>query len=83
MAGDHECYKRPDNARPAKASALSRFLDSEAFLIVVLVTLGVVNYGWVIYPALGTAFGILNGAIVAGILIAGMAVRWYRRRERP
>ena len=78
MAGDHERYQRPDHKEATKASALGRFLDSSEFLIAVLVVLGALNYGWVLFPTLGLAWGLINGTIVAGIVIAGVAVRLRR-----
>ena len=78
MAGDHEGYQRPDSKEATKASALGRFLDSAAFLIAVLVVLGALNYGWVLFPKLGMAWGLINGTILAGIVIVGVAVRLRR-----
>ena len=82
MADDIERDKRSGNAGAAKASSLSRFLGSDAFLIVVLVGLGALNFGWVIYPALGSAWGIINGTIIVGIIITGIVTVIFKRRRK-
>jgi len=80
MAGDHGRHKRSDNEAATKA-ALSRLLDSSAFLITALLVLGMLNYGWVIYPKLGIVWGLLNGTIIIGIIIVGMAVIFIRGKS--
>jgi len=78
MAGDHERYKRPDNEGSTKASALSRVFNSNAFFIIILLALGVLNYGWVIWPPLGMVWALLNGTIIMGIVLAGLCVKFYK-----
>jgi len=72
MAGDNECDQRSGNTGTAKASPLSRFFGSDAFLFIVMLVLGTLTFGWVFYSPLGSLWGILNGTIIIGIIIAGM-----------
>jgi hypothetical protein len=82
MAGDFERYQQSANAEPAKASPLSRFLDSNAFLSIVVLGLALLTFGWVIYPPLGIVWGVLNGAILIGILIVGIVTATLQRGRK-
>ena len=85
MACDHECHERPEDTGPATiptlTTAIASFLRSDVFLIGTLLVLAVLNFGWVIYPSLGAIWGLLNAAIITGILLAGIAVRFFRGKK--
>ena len=83
MTGGNERDQRPETAGEAKASPLNRVLDSDAFLLLVLAGLGVLNFGWVMYPALGKARDMVNGAAIIGIVGAVIIMAMVRRRGKP
>jgi len=81
MAGDNERDERSGNAGATKEPALSRFLDSDTFLFIVLLGLGALTFGWVIFPALGSAWGIINGTIIIAIIVTGIVTVVFRAKK--
>jgi hypothetical protein len=51
----------------------------EIGFIILLLGLGVLNFGWIIWPKLGVYAGAVQGAIFWGVLIAGGIARFLRR----
>ena len=87
MAGDNERDQRSGNADATKASPLSQFFGSDAFLFIVLFALGALNFGSLIHSALGVAWEVFSGAIVFGIVVAARSLKiarstWYRRAQK-
>ncbi len=58
-----------------------RVLDGVLFGVLLLV-LGVANFGWVIYPPLGSIWGWFNGIAFLAILLAGIATEVVNARKK-
>ena len=56
---------------------LKHILHDTSFILLLL-ALGVLSFGWVIWPKLGTVVGFINGGIITGIIIVGGIVSLYR-----
>lgn len=80
MAVDNECDKRPDDEGTTKASTLSRFFDSESFLIITLLMLAVLNYGWVFWPILGFMSGMLQVIALVVIIMAAVFIKIFKQK---
>lgn len=52
-----------------------KIIDSDWFLLILILLLGVFNFGWVLYPSLG----IINGLIGIGVLLAAIGVYVAKR----
>jgi hypothetical protein len=64
---------------------ISRITASDFFLITLFMVLGILSFGWIIYPPLGAIWSFINGGIFLGILITAICVGISRkiRRKNP
>ena len=51
-------------------------------VIILLLVLAALNYGWVFSPVLGQINGIINGIIIIAILLAAVFMRLTKRKEQ-
>ena len=57
---------------------IEKITGSDLFLWVLLIFLGVLNYGWIFVPALGEYATVINGAVIITIILGGLAIRLWR-----
>jgi nicotinamide riboside transporter PnuC len=50
-------------------------------VIILLLILAMLNYGWVFFPVLGQINSVLNGIILIAILLAAILMRLIKRNE--
>jgi len=57
---------------------IKRIVDSNIFVLALMLALGMLQFGWVFFPALGTINIILTGVLFFGAIILG----FYRRKTK-
>ena len=57
---------------------IEKITGSDLFLWVLLIFLGVLNYGWIFVPVLGEYAAVINGAVIIAIILAGLSIRLWR-----
>jgi hypothetical protein len=57
---------------------IEKITGSDLFLWVLLIFLGVLNYGWIFVPVLGKYAAVINGSVIIAIILAGLAFRLWR-----
>jgi hypothetical protein len=53
--------------------------DRYMLLVTLLLVLGILQYGWVLWPELGYWWGAIDAAVIAGIALIGAMVRMFRK----
>ena len=56
-----------------------KHLLNEAGFLVLLFGLGLLSFGWIVWPELGIVTTFVHGGIIAVILLAGLSLSIYRR----
>jgi hypothetical protein len=57
---------------------LTKITASDYFLLALFIILGILNYGWVLWPTIGNIWGFINGGIIGGIFIIGLMVSLFK-----
>lgn len=83
MARNHECHQRPEHGEAAKTSplkmAIQRIVNTNTFLFVLLLGLGILQFGWIFWPPLGIVWNFINGGIISAIFVIGIGIAIIRK----
>jgi hypothetical protein len=55
-----------------------KYYLNEACFILLLLGLGFLQLGWILWPSIGTAWNFINGGIITGIMIFGLLYTIFR-----
>jgi hypothetical protein len=58
---------------------IKKLSHPDTLLVGTLIALGLLNFGWIIYPELGAINIVMNAAIYAGILAVALIWRLMRK----
>ena len=55
--------------------AQDRYVGRDMPILILLLALGVLQYGWVLWPQLGFWWGAIDATVIVGIVVTGLMIR--------